>query len=118
MVGEMNMNEDFLVSVIAIGLFVLILFVLVLPFAVINDISWRAFEGNAIGIISYQEKGGMFNLERVCWRDTINSGCEMFYTQNLKLKPGEATIEYICHKGIAWAWESISTCEILNVMYE
>jgi len=42
----------------------------------------------------------------------------MFYTQNLKLKPGEATIEYICHKGIAWAWESISTCEILNVMYE
>lgn len=69
--------------------------------------------GSATGYISYQEKGGFYKLDSVCWRDTSYSYCEPFDPGGKKLVPGKYNIEYECSQFV-WAWEKSSLCTITS----
>ena len=70
-------------------------------------------KGEAVGYISYQERGGLFQTNRVCWRDTITSECEIFDPDGKTYSPGKYNMNYECSR-FKWAWEASSECKILN----
>lgn len=69
--------------------------------------------GTATGYIAYQEKGGIFQLDSVCWRDNQYSGCETFDARGKTYEPGKYKMTYKCET-FAWAWERASECYIVN----
>jgi hypothetical protein len=69
--------------------------------------------GTATGYISYQEKGGFYKLDSVCWRDTPYSYCETFDPGGKRFAPGKYNIEYECSQFV-WAWEKSSLCTITS----
>ena len=69
--------------------------------------------GTATGYIAYQEKGGIFQLDSVCWRDNQYSECETFDPRGVSYEPGKYKMTYKCDT-LVWAWQHPSECYIVN----
>ena len=70
--------------------------------------------GQAYGYIYYQEKGGLFNLDSVCWKDTpYSESCETFNPDGKTYQAGRYSMNYSCRRFV-WAWEAPSECTIVN----
>jgi hypothetical protein len=69
--------------------------------------------GTVTGYISYQEKGGIWGLEMLCWRDTTLSECETFDPNGKTYAPGKYVMTYDCDRFV-WAWERSSLCKVVN----
>ena len=103
------------VGLIMGGIFVLI-FVLffgcfISSFFFIFD--WAPASGTATGYIYFTEKGGIWQLESVCWKDTQFADCEWFDAGNKTYEPGKYTMHYECSRFV-WLWEHPSECTITN----
>jgi hypothetical protein len=69
--------------------------------------------GTTTGYISYQERGGIYKLDFVCWRDTPYSECETFDSGGKNYPPGRYVMSYECSTFV-WAWEHPNECRIVN----
>lgn len=99
----------------SMGVIVILVFLLIFACAfssIFVQFDFAPASGKATGYISYQEKGGIFQIESVCWRDTPYSDCESFDPNGKTYEPGKYTIEYKCGT-FAWAWEK-PLCKILT----
>lgn len=69
--------------------------------------------GTAQGYTAFQEKGGIFQMDSVCWKDTPYASCETFDPGGKKFEPGKYNMQYSCTT-FAWAWEKANECTIVN----
>ncbi|MGV8085713.1 MAG: hypothetical protein ACP5N9_05675 [Candidatus Bilamarchaeum sp.] len=91
-------------------------FVLIFSCCIISNFVYFDFapaSGTATGFIAYQEKGGIFQLDSVCWKDTQYDYCETFDPRGKAYEPGKYKMTYKCDT-FALAWERASECYIVN----
>ena len=110
-----DMEPEKIVPYVTIGFFVLF-FVLMFgcmisDFLFIFDIAPAS--GTATGYIYFTEKGGIWQLQAVCWKDTQYSDCEWFDPAGKTYEPGKYTMTYNCTTFV-WLWEHPSECSIVN----
>ncbi len=109
------MDSDKMGMYISIGMFVLF-FVLMFG-CMFSDLifhfDFAPASGTATGYIYYTEKGGIYQLESVCWRDMPYSGCEWFDPMGQTFEPGKYTMRYECTTFV-WSWEHPTECFIVN----
>lgn len=102
---------------LGIGVAFLAVFALIITLSVLGVFLFQfdiaPASGTASGYIYYQEKGGIYQLEAVCWKDTPYNECEWFDPDGRTFEPGKYTMNYECSTFI-WAWDSPSLCRITD----
>ncbi len=109
------MDMDKVGMYLSVGLFVLF-FVLMFGCMISDFLFYFDFapaSGTATGYIYYEEKGGIWQLTAVCWKDTPFSDCEWFDPNGKFYEPGKYTMQYNCTTFV-WAWEHPTECSITN----
>ncbi len=115
-VGRDNMDNKPPIWVMAPFALMIFLFFACIILSFLPDLFYfdiNPASGSAQGMISYQEKSGWFQMNRVCWKDTQYDYCEFFDAGGKKFDPGRYKIDYYCTT-FAWAWEKASECTITN----
>lgn len=109
------MDQEKISMYASIGFFVL--FLLLILGCAFSDFIFHfdiaPASGTATGYIYYTEKGGIWQLRSVCWRDMPFSECEWFDPLNKTYEPGKYKMTYEC-KMFVWAWEHPTECFIVN----
>jgi len=96
-----------------IGILILIFIAtLSIPIFLLANIGMPA-RGSAYGYIYFQEISGIWQRDKVCWKDTpYIEECEWFNPEKgVKYIPGKYEINYTCEM-FAWYWEKASVCTI------